>query len=149
MNFPFDENCIIESGKKPVFVLSENHRVYRAENPNRKEASSFQIDGAMIKEETVKCDKGLLVEDGKFFLVELKGVDVEHACRQLLATYEYMHKLYNDYDYYCRAIVSAMPSKKAAPKLLGAAYRKLQKKLSATDKNRKIVYKSIRLDEII
>lgn len=141
MNFPFNNDCIETCGKLKIFSLKENNKEFVAINKNQLYCYSIQIDGNIFKDDTKKCDKGLLVEDNRFYLVELKGCDVEQACKQLLITYEKFLEKYKNYDYYCRAIVANMPSK-----LLGASYRKLQKKLG---KENRLIYKSVKLKETI
>lgn len=146
MDFPFNKDCIETCGKLKIFSLKENNKEFIAINKNQLFCYSIQIDGKIFKDDVKKCDKGLLTEDNRFYLVELKGCDVEQACKQLLITYEKFLEKYKNYNYYCRAIVANMPSKKVAPKLLGASYRKLQKKLG---KEKRLVYKSVKLEEII
>lgn len=146
MTFPFNDDCIETCGKLKIFSLKENNKEFVAINKRKLYCYSIQIDGKIFKDDVKKCDKGLLVEDNRFYLVELKGCDVEQACKQLLITYEKFFEQYKNYDYYCRAIVANMPSKKSAPKLLGASYRKLQKKLG---KEKRLIYKSVKLEEII
>lgn len=146
MEIPFNEKCIEKKGNFPIFTLKENNREWRAMNQNYICCCSVQIDGVIFKDDVKKCDKGLITEDNRFFLVELKGCDVEQACKQLLTTYETFSKKYKNYEYFCRAVVSKMPSGKAAPKLLGASYRKLQKKLNSKNK---LIYKSVLLEEEI
>lgn len=118
-------NAVIDGpDKRPVFVLSEKKAIYQAENKNQKEAFTFQIDSNLINStQTKKCDKGLLIEDKRIFLVELKGVDFNTACSQLLVTYNWIKTKLPGYKYFCRAVVKAMPSKQNYP----TSYKKLMK----------------------
>lgn len=114
------------------------------------EVCEIKIDKGIYNVETVKCDYGLIVKE-KCFLIELKGVDVEHACEQLIRVlddFSLKFKKFN-YDYYCRAVVTRMPSKRSAPKLLGVNYRRICKKLSANDSNKKFVCKERQFEEEI
>ena len=108
------------------FVLKENNAKYIANNKNHKNAISFQIDGNLIKStDTKKCDKGLCIEDKRIFLIELKGVDFNTACKQLDETYTTLSSLTPDFKYKCRAVVREMPSKNYIP----YSYRLLLSKL--------------------
>ena len=87
-------------------MLKENNAKYIANNKNHKNAISFQIDGNLIKStDTKKCDKGLCIEDKRIFLIELKGVDFNTACKQLDETYTTLSSLTPDFKYKCRAVV--------------------------------------------
>ena len=132
---------------RKIIVLKEKGKEYRALNDSGKPCVSLQIDGGIIKDKDgSKCDKGLIIlADGTFYLVELKGVDVSSACKQLLSTLEQFQaelKEWN-YEYLCRAVVAGMP----APNNYPASYRKLMKAL----KHRKegVVFKCKKLEEHI
>lgn len=109
-----------------TFVLEEKNAKYIANNKNHKNAISFQIDGNLIKSTaSKKCDKGLCIEDKRIFLIELKGVDFNTACKQLDETYTTLSSLIPDFQYKCRAVVRKMPSKNNYP----YSYRLLLSKL--------------------
>ena len=114
---PLLKNAIIDGpDRRRSFVLKENNAKYEAINKNKKQAFSFQIDNNLIKTvETKKCDKGLFVDDGKIYLVELKGVDFNTACTQLLVTFKQLSILLPKYTYLCRAVVKEVPSKNNYP----------------------------------
>ena len=104
--------------------------------------------GAKIDNEEInKCDKGLIVlDDDKCILVELKGCDVSKACIQLNSTLDIFKKKLlkvNNYDYYCRAVVTSMPSPNNYP----TSYKILLKNLNNC-KN-KLICKSKKLEEKI
>lgn len=150
MNVPFQEDFIEFQDCRKIIVFSENGRTYKAMNEEGKECCALRIDGGVFGDSVQKCDKGLVVCDGRFFLIELKGVDVNEACKQLLSALEQLRAMRcGGYDYFCRAVVTKMPPKKSAPRLLGASYRKLQTALGATSANKKLVYKSVTLEESI
>ena len=44
------------------------------------------IDGGIVKDDSVRCDYGILTEDGIGVLVELKGKKIDHAFDQLTET---------------------------------------------------------------
>lgn len=111
---------------RSTFVLKEKNAKYIANNKNHKTAISIQIDGSLIKStDSKKCDKGLCIEDKRIFLIELKGVDFNTACEQLLVTYTTLSPLILDFKYKCRAVVREMPAKNNYP----YSYRLLLSKL--------------------
>ncbi|MGI5084538.1 hypothetical protein [Treponema putidum] len=119
--------------RRLIFAMEEHNKEYIVKNCNKKEACIIKIDGALISSKDVKkCDYGLCVEDNRFFLIELKGVDLSQACKQLLYTLDYMRQKYTNYEYFCRAVVTRMPSKKdktGAPGNYPSSYKKLLQKL--------------------
>ncbi|MBQ2542642.1 MAG: hypothetical protein II554_04755, partial [Bacteroidales bacterium] len=82
-------------------------KTYTAENSCGKIGIRLQIDGNLYTAtSTKKCDKGLLLDDGRFYLVELKGVDINTACEQLISTLTLLKNDYKDFDfnYYGRIV---------------------------------------------
>ena len=133
---------------KKIFVLQEKGKEYKAINKELKLCLELQIDKGIINnQQENKCDKGLIVlDDNKCILVEFKGGDVSTACVQLDATLDKFSKdLLADYkyEYYCRAVVTGMPSPNNYP----TSYKILLKKLK-NDKN-KLICKTKKLEEII
>ena len=104
INFP--ESAVLDKNIKNIFKFEEKRKSYRAKNPNKREAIQLQIDGKLYSKNTAKCDYGLLLEDGRFFLIELKGRQVEHACQQLLETLKLLKRDYNQYNFnfFCRIV---------------------------------------------
>lgn len=98
----------------PIFAFSEKNRTYRAKNLNKKIGCKLQIDGQLYLDDTKKCDYGLLLEDGRFFLIELKGGDVNFACKQLLTTLKLLKKDYinHKFKFFCRIV-----AKQGLPKI--------------------------------
>lgn len=145
---PFTDypDCVTGPDKRKIIVLEEKGKEYRALNNNEKNCVALQIDKGIIKNDSSKCDKGLIViDDKKFYLVELKGVDVSTACKQLFSTYDKFSKELKswNYEYFCRAVVANMPSPNNYP----TSYRILMKALK-NNKN-KLVCKSKKLEEHI
>lgn len=142
------KNFVNGPSNKNLFVLKENGKEYRAINDNNKSCVELQIDKGIIDNEEInKCDKGLIVlDDDKCILVELKGCDVSKACIQLNSTLDIFKKKLlkvNNYDYYCRAVVTSMPSPNNYP----TSYKILLKNLNNC-KN-KLICKSKKLEEKI
>lgn len=110
--------------KDPCLFFLKKKQYIRQRIKIKKEAFTFQIDSNLINStQTKKCDKGLLIEDKRIFLVELKGVDFNTACSQLLVTYNWIKTKLPGYKYFCRAVVKEMPSKQNYP----TSYKKLMK----------------------
>ena len=131
---------------RKIIVLKENGKEYRALNNDEKKCVALQIDGGIINDDTPKCDKGLIVlNNKKFYLVELKGVDLSTACKQLHATFDRFSKELKawKYDYYCRVVLSGV----SAPNNYPTSYKMLLKRLN-NDK-RKVVCKTKVLEERI
>lgn len=139
-NFPpqlfSKKNAVISQDDRPNFTFKENGKKYNAQNHNKLIGCCLQIDGKLYdSKDGKKCDKGLLLEDNRFFLIELKGKDVGYACKQILKTLELLNKdcANEKFDFYCR-IVGA----KGVPQY--NKYRcKLETKLQSTIKNRKFI----------
>lgn len=149
-NLPLQEFIDFVKGpdNKNIFVLEEKGKKYIAKNTNKKSCLELQIDGGIIADREInKCDKGLIVlDDNKCILVELKGCDVSKACLQLHSTLDIFKnnllKEYN-YDYYCRAVVTSMPSPQNYP----TSYKILLKKLN--NAKNKLICRSKQMEEQI
>lgn len=138
INYPaFPSPAILSNDSRSYFSFSENGMTYKAANNNHIIGCCLQIDGKMYSTETKKCDFGLLLEDNRFFLIELKGIDVGSACKQLLTTLDLLKKdeNYKDYNfnYFCRIV-----AKKGTP-AANTQRQKLEKILGATPKNKKFL----------
>ena len=104
---------------RKTIVESERGIKYTLDITNSKTSASFQIDGNIIKEGP-RCDKLVLVklnqtEWGEVF-VELKGVDVTHAIKQLRETLN--NKLFfhpTNKIVRARIVATSFPSNKSNP----------------------------------
>lgn len=107
-------------------------------NPKKKDTCRIRIDGSLIRENVMKCDYGLWVDDGKMILIELKGSDVVHALEQLSNTHRILLENYKGWQFrYWYRIVSAKVSK---PNLISRT--KTMRKLQGIDvkiKSRRLV----------
>lgn len=149
MEIPFEKNCILWNDKRKIALLEENKKKFIAYNDGNKELCALQIDGGII-DEGKRCDKGLLVSDDNFFLIELKGVDINEACKQLLESYKFFSEKYKRYNYFCRAVLTKVPPNKSAPKAFSSRQRKLEKMLGKNSNGRKKLYfKEEKLEEHI
>lgn len=80
-------NCV-EDLDHSLIKLEENRRKAIFRNPNRVPYRKGKIDGCLVKAESKKPDY-FISGEGKTVLVELKGCDVAHACKQLLEAVEH------------------------------------------------------------
>ena len=77
---------------------------------------TFYVKKPIKSVETKKCDKGLFLENKDIYLVELKGVDFNTACKQLKVTLDFFKEnLGNSYTYFCRVVGKEIPKKDNYP----------------------------------
>ena len=113
----FLPNLLIKSiitgpDSRKLFVLEEKGKKWIGKNINKKNGATFQIDKDFMKDvETKKCDKGLFLENGDVYLVELKGVDFNTACKQLILSLNYCKENLGKYNYFCRVVGKEIPKK--------------------------------------
>ena len=129
---------------RKIFVLEEKNKKWIGKNVNKKIGFTFQIDKDFMKNvETKKCDKGLFLENGDVYLVELKGVDFNTACKQLIVTLDYCKENLGEYNYFCRVVARELPSQNNYP----ASHRKLLHKLPKDKQKKYFDVKGIVLEE--
>ena len=89
------QNSIIAGpDSRKLFVLEEKSKKWIGKNITQKIGFTFQIDKDFMNDiESKKCDKGLFLENNDVYLVELKGVDFNTACKQLLVTLDFVNKI--------------------------------------------------------
>lgn len=115
----------IENGKK--FILN---------NTSGKTICRVRVDNCLIKDQTIKkCDFLFNVEEeDKFFLVELKGVDLGTAIKQIESTFDIVNqKIKVTASNYTGIIVSS-----AVPRASTLKFQNLQDKLY---RNKKLLIK--------
>lgn len=74
-----------------VIVFEENTRKMTFRNPNRRTVTEVRVDGCEITD-GLKCDFLLIEPEQTEHFVELKGGDIAHACRQILATHQQLSR---------------------------------------------------------
>lgn len=85
-------NCkCSESVKVTKIKVSENGKQAVFLNPLKEKFVKVKVDGCMIINSTA-CDWVISKENVMSVLIELKGCDVEHALKQIEATFEYLQK---------------------------------------------------------
>lgn len=107
-------------------AASEKGKIFRFENHQGKTICRVRVDGCLIAEhDTKKCDFLFYVrEDDRYYLVELKGSDVDTAVEQVIRTF----KIIKPYikaapSQYIGIIVSS-----SVPAATQASFRKLQER---------------------
>lgn len=118
---------------RSVFVLEEKGKKWVGKNQSKRHGFTFQVDKDLMKSvETRKCDKGLFLKNKDVYLVELKGVDFNTACKQLNVTLGFLKENLDSCNYFCRVVGKEIPKKDTYP----TSYRLLMSKLPK-DKTRK------------
>ena len=147
----FLPNLLIKSiitgpDSRKLFLLEEKGKKWIGKNINKKNGATFQIDKDFMKDvETKKCDKGLFLENGDVYLVELKGVDFNTACKQLIVTLDYCKENLGKYNYFCRVVGKEIPKKE----LYSTSYRLLKSMLPKDKIKKYFDAKSNVLEEIV
>lgn len=129
----YPEEVIEQAGPIKVVVCKENGRIYRLQNTKNYFLQKIKVDGGLIKS-GIRCDyavdAGKLTENisncvncesEKIYLIELKGSDKDHACYQIIKTYNYFINKFNTKIFNCRIVLS----KDHAPKLLTPNQKRL------------------------
>lgn len=125
------KQCILSSDKRSEIKCEEKKKKYILKNSQSNHVIAYQVDGgivatdASVPEGTQKCDF-LFVVDAKEFtaiLIELKGVDVPKALKQIQGTLELYRGFWNKFSHvYGRIIVtSSTPNLKASPAYVNLA----------------------------
>ncbi|WOB79623.1 hypothetical protein [Brevundimonas nasdae] len=81
------DNCTTEKSHSLV-KIEENKRVAIFRNPRKLPIRVSRVDGCLVTK-GIRSDFVVSEPDAASIIVELKGVDVAHACDQLFATVEH------------------------------------------------------------
>lgn len=111
-------------------VAEENKKKFVIHKPPGLSVCKVQVDGCLISSQQVrKCDYFFEVDTNpkQFFLVELKGADVDSAVEQLVSTYDQISPKLNANADQFRAIVVSSVVPKA-----NNAFRRYQQRLIKT-----------------
>jgi hypothetical protein len=117
--------CIESSDKRSKVKCEEKKKKYVLENTMKSHIISYKMDGGIIRldktvpEGTCKCDYLYLVNgvERNAILIELKGVDVLHALKQIHGTLTLYKDFLREFSHvYGRVVVtSSVPNLKANP----------------------------------
>jgi len=116
-------------------AANENGKRFSLQNPDRIDICRVKIDGCLISGNNVqKCDYFFAVNSNpeKYFLVELKGVDLDTALRQIESTFDQLNVLIGASASQYTAVIVAS----AVPAAANQEFRRLKERL----------YRSKRLD---
>lgn len=85
MPFRCKECCVVESGS--TIARAENKMRFEIVNKQRRKVRVCKIDGCLIQGDNKRCDYLFLLPN-QAFLVELKGIDRNHALMQIIESAE-------------------------------------------------------------
>lgn len=124
MNHNFS-SCIESSDRRSKVKCEERRKKYILENTRKNHIISYKMDGGIIvldrtvPDGTCKCDYLFLINDSESsaVLIELKGVDVTYALKQIHGTLTKFRNFFQTFHHtYGRIIVtSSVPNLKASP----------------------------------
>lgn len=153
------DNCIKSADRRSKVKCKEKNKEYILDNTLNNFVISYKVDNGVIVEDNSvenginKCDYLYMIcqEERKAILVELKGVDVAKALKQIRATLKLFPDVFEQcVNVYGRLVVmSAMPNLKARPEYVNVA-KLLRGKYHGNLKieERQFVEKDIELDEV-
>ncbi len=142
--YPIDS--IEQCGIINTIVCKEKGRSFSLINNSNYYIKKIRVDGKLIKTGN-KCDYAIDVSKNKItekiFLIELKGSDLSHACKQIHETFNYFKEYYQTNNYLFKIIVT----KTKKPELNSIEYKKL--KLLEKTENIKFKVDTIRSQDVI
>lgn len=121
----YPKESIEQCGLSNNIVCKEKGRSFSLINNSNYFVQKVRVDGKLITAGN-KCDYAIDASKNeitdKIFLIELKGADLSHACKQIHETYNYFKEHYQTHYYLFRIIVS----KTKKPELNSIEYKKLK-----------------------
>lgn len=151
----YPQEVVEQAGIIKEIVCEENKRCFRLKNKSNFFIQKIIVDNGLIKT-GIRCDYAIDVSEGdpeksnkngnlskNIFLIELKGSDKNHACEQIIQSYNFFQQNYKTESYHCRIVLS----KDHAPKLLTPN----QKRLIKLEKQKKldVLIKSQTIEEVM
>ncbi len=151
--------CIESSDKRSHVKCEENGKKYIFDNTKKNNVICYKMDGGIIVEDKTvpngisKCDYLYIIDDNEqsAILVELKGVNVLKALKQISGTLDLYKDFFRTLHVYGRAIVSSStPNIKANPEYVNLV-RKIRLKYSGNIKiaERQFVEKDVDMSKEI
>jgi hypothetical protein len=96
--------CVTETSVSKITVC-ENRKSATINNHERVVHRRVQVDGCVINDRETLCADWVIERDALSVVIELKGRDVEHAAKQVIATSE-LWKSERRYEKICGLIVA-------------------------------------------
>lgn len=151
--------CIVSSDKRSHVKCEENGKKYIFDNTKKDYVICYKMDGGIIVEDktvpngTGKCDYLYVINSNEqsAILVELKGVNVSKALKQISGTLDLYKEFLRTLHVYGRVVVSSStPNLKASPEYVNLA-RKIRLNYNGNIKitERQFVEKDIELSKEI
>lgn len=116
----YSPDSIIQKDRVPVCVCEENGRKYILNNKSDLCLTKIKVDGGLIKTGE-RCDYAVDADSKEIFLIELKGSDKSHACKQIFTSFNYFLSNFTAEKWHARIILS----KNRAPKLISNEEKRL------------------------
>ncbi len=101
----YNQEAILQNARVPVCVCEENGRKYILNNKSNLLLKKIKVDGVLIKSGE-RCDYAVDAESKDIFLIELKGSDKTHACKQIITTFNYFINYFTAGKWHARIILS-------------------------------------------
>ena len=124
--------------------VKEKGKEFRIENISSDDICKLQIDDCFIKsKEEIKCDYLFyFCKTEEIFLVELKGTDIEHALKQVIATF----KKINNYLKFSSKKYTGFIVSSSVPKATEQRFRKAQENIL---KQEGLLIKKVHLKSVV
>lgn len=116
----YTPNSIVQKNRMSVCVCEENGRKYILNNKSNLLLTKIKVDGVLITEGE-RCDYAVDADAKDIFLIELKGSDKTHACKQIYTTFNYFRNCFTAEKWHARIILS----KNRAPNLISNEEKRL------------------------
>ncbi|MCX7112432.1 MAG: hypothetical protein NTX45_20340 [Proteobacteria bacterium] len=139
-NKEFDK-CLLFDDCRSIIKVEENGRSYYLPNTNKYRVCCHHIDGCIIQKGK-RCDYGIVTDfthcdknksakrnnnkKCRFYLIELKGADLDQAAKQIYATLIYLETIVESCIFEARIVLSRI----SYPKIQYASVVELDRRLA-------------------
>lgn len=118
-------HCLKKQTRESRLPVEERRSKVTFVNQHRKRLLLYHIDDCIIQSGK-RCDYGLIVEEDKtIYLIELKGSNIEEACRQIEATLERIHNICPQ----LHIVAVIVATRRRTPAISGSAMNALKRRL--------------------
>lgn len=131
--------CIVFDEERKVCIVVENGKVYKLNNKSNYKVKKIKVDNCIPDHGEKRCDYLMEIKSiNRVIFIELKGGDLGHALKQILATINYLKAEFENYRIDVRIVGSRdVPGFINLPsfiKLKGVIYKSKGKILRGTNK---------------